>query len=139
MRNAMIIAAIIVGGAIGQVSLAPRAENHPIRVGIFIGVLLLLVGLIWLFSEGGQALVAGVFVFALGFGWIEGWDNRDNYIDPYCRYGAKSQAQLDGCLSHVNSDDIDKLHTNAARFARGSTDRCGADAGPYCAAEAKDR
>ena len=80
-----------------------------------------------------------VLLGGLAFGWIEGWDNRDNYIDPYCRYGAKSQADLDSCLSQVNSDDIDKLDTNAAKFGRGIIDECRDDAGRYCAAEAKSR
>jgi hypothetical protein len=140
MRSAVVIAAIVFGGATGATFVAPQAENHPIRVGIVLGVLLLMVGLVWLVSEGWLAVTVAVTLLAgLGFGWIEGWDSRDNYIDPYCRYGAKSQAQLDGCLSHVRSGDIDKLHTNAADFARGTIDECRDDAGPFCAAEAKSR
>src|SRR5215208_4729030 len=114
MRTAMVIGAVVFGGATGEVLVAPRAENHPIRVGIVLGVLLLMVGLVWLVSEGRHAVVALVVLGGLGFGWFEGWDNRDNYIDPYCRYGAKSQAELDSCLAHVSSDDIDELQTNAA-------------------------
>jgi hypothetical protein len=139
MRTAMVIGAVVFGGATGEVLVAPRAENHPIRVGIVLGVLLLVVGLVRLVSEGRHTVVALVFLGGLGFGWFVGWDNRDNYIDPYCRYGAKSQAELDSCLSHVNSDDIDELQTNAAQFARGTIDECRDDAGPYCAAEAKSR
>jgi hypothetical protein len=140
MRTAIVIGAVILGGATGDTFVAPRAENHPIWVGIVLGVLLLMIGLVWLGSEGSLAMIVSlVFLGGLAFGWIEGWDNRDNYVGPYCRYGATSKGELDSCLSHVNSDDIDKLHTNAAKFARGVIDECRADAGPYCAAEAKTR
>ena len=105
-----------------------------------LGLLLFIIGLVWLVAEKSLAVTVALLVLGgLGFGWIEGWDNRDSYIDPYCRYGAKSQAQLDSCLSQVNSEDIDKLDTNAAEFARETIDECRDDAGPFCAAEAKTR
>ena len=50
----------------------------------------------------------------------------------YCNYGAVSEAQRQGCIDHVTSDDIDQLDTNAARYARGMIDDCRADAGPFC-------
>ncbi len=62
---------------------------------------------------------------------------RNHYVRPYCLYGAKSQAQLDGCMSHVTNDDINNLDTQAARFGRGDTSNCLADAGPFCADASK--
>lgn len=53
-------------------------------------------------------------------------------IARYCEYGAVSEAQLDGCKDHVEGDQVDRLDTNAARYARGDLDRCLADAGPFC-------
>lgn len=38
-----------------------------------------------------------------------------------CKYGSRSQAQVNGCLSHVDSHDIERLNTDAAKFARGSS------------------
>lgn len=43
-----------------------------------------------------------------------------------------SQAQLGGCLDHVEWDDIRDSDSNAARFARGEIDDCLSDAGPFC-------
>ena len=139
VRTVLFIIPMAFSYAFGDVYVAPWAENHPILVGILYGVLALVIGLVWLVFKGGLiAALAIMFLIGVGFGWIKGWDSRDNYLQPYCRYGAKSQAQIDTCLSNVNSDDIDKLDTNAARFARGDVD-CRADAGPYCAAAAKER
>jgi hypothetical protein len=35
-------------------------------------------------------------------------------------------------MSHVTTDDINKLDTQAARFARGETSDCLENSGPYC-------
>ena len=51
----------------------------------------------------------------------------------YCRDGAVSSTQLEGCLNHVRVRDILERHTNAARFAEGRLHACLADAGPSCA------
>jgi hypothetical protein len=53
-------------------------------------------------------------------------------LRAYCLYGSRSQAQLDGCMSHVTTDDINRRDTQAARFARGDTSDCLEDAGPFC-------
>lgn len=53
-------------------------------------------------------------------------------IGRYCEYGAVSAAQLTGCIDHVTFEDVDRLDTNAARYARGEIDVCLADAGPFC-------
>jgi hypothetical protein len=52
-------------------------------------------------------------------------------VRAYCEYGAVSKAQLDGCITHVTPGEIDRLGTNAARYARGETG-CRQDAGPFC-------
>jgi hypothetical protein len=70
-------------------------------------------------------LIAAVMAVPAGCG---GGDE----VSDYCAYGAVSQAQLDGCVDHVGTDDIDRLDTNAARYARGELDKCLADAGPFC-------
>src|SRR5688572_4856290 len=42
-------------------------------------------------------------------------------VAHYCKYGSRYQAQVNGCLSHVDSHDIERLNTDAAKFARGSS------------------
>lgn len=54
-------------------------------------------------------------------------------LNLYCRYGAVSQAQLEGCLDHVTTKRVDHLKTNAARFAQGQLQACLSDSGPFCA------
>jgi hypothetical protein len=132
------ILAIILGYATGQTLVLPHAENHPVRTGAVLALLLIPAGLVWLVSDGaGMFAVSMIFIAGLGWGWIEGWDNQDNYIDPYCRYGAQSKKQLDSCKAHVNSEEIDKLDTPAAKFALGVIDECGRGSGPYCAEASK--
>jgi hypothetical protein len=53
-------------------------------------------------------------------------------VRRYCYYGARSRAQLDGCLSHVTIFDVDTSFTNAANYARGDLDTCRRDAGQFC-------
>jgi hypothetical protein len=77
------------------------------------------------------APVAIVLVAAV-WGVGAGASGRDNYLRAYCEYGSRSAAQLAGCMRHVNTDDINKRDTQAARFARGENSNCLADAGPYC-------
>ncbi len=86
-----------------------------------------------------RSWVAPVVILA-GFGvygFIDGKSARDHYVLPYCMYGARSQAQLDGCMSHVTSEEINDLETQAARFARGDTSDCLSDSGPFCEDAAK--
>ncbi len=45
-------------------------------------------------------------------------------VQTYCAYGARSQAQLDGCLEHVTLEYIATSNTRAARCARGSERAC---------------
>jgi hypothetical protein len=61
-----------------------------------------------------------------------GSESEDDVIGDYCAYGAVSHAQLDGCVDHVTTDQVDDLDTNAAEYARGELDRCLEDAGPFC-------
>jgi hypothetical protein len=82
------------------------------------------------------APVAILAAFAT-YGFVDASRARDNYVRPYCLYGAQSHAQLDGCMSHVTSDDINDLDTPAAQFGRGETSDCLEDSGPYCADASK--
>lgn len=62
---------------------------------------------------------------------LQGCASRST-VEAYCSYGAVSQEQLDGCVSHVTEEVVDGYDTNAARYARGEIDDCRADAGPFC-------
>jgi hypothetical protein len=53
-------------------------------------------------------------------------------LEDYCQYGADSEAQGAGCASHVERDYVERLDTNAARFARHQLHTCESDAGPFC-------
>jgi hypothetical protein len=53
-------------------------------------------------------------------------------VHDYCAYGAVSEAQLEGCESHVSEATVDGYDTNAARYARGELSDCLADSGPFC-------
>lgn len=83
-----------------------------------------------------RLIVPTLVLFGLSaFGAFSGYsDRRDGWLYYYCAYGSVSQAQMDGCLDHVNKGDVDRLDTNAARFSRWELGACLADAGPYCAA-----
>ena len=117
-----------------------HAQNHPWRVGIIGGIALLVTGIVLLFAGRGILMVAAVFVFG---GWliglISGLDDRDHELGDYCRYGARSQAEIDSCMKRINTDEIAELDTPAARFSRGETNRCGRGSGPHCAEAARSR
>jgi hypothetical protein len=53
-------------------------------------------------------------------------------VGDYCRYGAVSEAQLDGCLSHVTEDEVRSRQTHASQYAFGDLDECLSDAGRFC-------
>ena len=53
-------------------------------------------------------------------------------VARYCEYGSVSQAQLDGCESHVAESDFSDSNTDAARYARGELLDCLANSGPFC-------
>lgn len=130
----LILALALVDALIAE-AVRPLAANHPWRVLILLaGASVMGFGLS-LTMAGARSLMTGalVLVFAgCAWGLISGWDDRDNYLQPYCRYGAASTAELERCLARTRSDDIDRLDTPAARFARGETTECGRDAGPLC-------
>ena len=50
-------------------------------------------------------------------GAIDNFTGGDK-VRRYCYYGAKSRAQLNGCLSHVTILDVDTRFTNAAIRSR---------------------
>jgi hypothetical protein len=75
---------------------------------------------------------AAILAIAAILGLGAGLRGRDYYLRLYCDYGAQSAAQHAGCMSHVTTDDINELDTQAARFARGETSECLEDSGPYC-------
>jgi hypothetical protein len=70
-------------------------------------------------------LVLGVGLGALGCG-------ESDLVGDYCRYGAVSRAQLDGCVSHVSEDDVRSRQTHASQYAFGDLNQCLLDAGPFC-------
>lgn len=82
------------------------------------------------FVRHRTAMAAAVITVTACLG-ASGCDSGDE-VARYCEYGAVSQPQLDGCKDHVGNDQVDRLDTNAARYARGDLDRCLADAGPFC-------
>jgi hypothetical protein len=53
-------------------------------------------------------------------------------VQAYCRYGAVSRAQLQGCIEHVTPEAVLAHKTNAARYAEGDLRGCLGDAGPFC-------
>jgi hypothetical protein len=114
------------------------AENHPWRVGVPVALAALIGAALWfLAGRTTWVIVTATFILGSVYGLVAGLDARDHDLGDYCKYGAQSQAQLDGCMGHVTTDDIDRLHTPAARFARGETSECGRGSGPYCAEAAK--
>jgi hypothetical protein len=122
LAGAVLVAALVLSAYLSQLVQGP-SENHPWVVTIVLLCVAAVAGVVWLVLPGGgwQAAWATAAVFLLGgcgFGLVAGWDARDNYLTPYCEYGAKSQAQIDRCLSDVNTEDVDELDTPAARFAR---------------------
>ncbi len=78
-------------------------------------------------------------LFALGV--YNGYEGRDggSYIGDYCAYGSVSQAQRNRCIESVSEQDVDEARTEAGRFARGETEECGAESGPYCSKVASER
>lgn len=138
MRTKLIIAAAVIPAWVLQGYLRIVAENHPWRIAIVLAFAALLGAGVWLLTSGSHwPMVAGIFVLGVVYGLVAGLDARDHELGSYCKYGAQTKAQLDGCMSHVTTDDIAKLDTRAARFARGETSECGAGSGPYCAEAAK--
>jgi hypothetical protein len=74
-------------------------------------------------------LVAG----AIAYGLYVGHQSRlHGTVADYCAYGAVSRAQFEGCKDHVSTDDVERLNTDAARFARRELEGCLADSGPFC-------
>lgn len=115
-----------------------EAQNHPWRVGIAGGVAGLAAALVLFVLPSRLLIGAAAFLFgAWAFGLISGLDDRDHQLGYYCRYGAATQAELDACMKRINTEEIDKLDTPAARFSRGETSVCGPGSGPYCPAAAR--
>ncbi len=91
-------------------------------------------------STGHAAAVAGAlgFVLLASGGVVElAREEGVRLVDEYCAYGAVSDAQLEGCKSHVTADEVRELRTPAAVFAI-EEGACGGGAGPFCA-EAVER
>jgi hypothetical protein len=74
-------------------------------------------------------LIAAVVAAAGVLWWIALSGINDPSVTRYCAYGAVSEAQLDGCNSHVTADQINALDTNAARYAKATLSECLADSG----------
>lgn len=74
-------------------------------------------------SLHGTACVPFV-VAALALLAISCGGTSDEVVDAYCAYGAKSQAQWDGCTSHVSADEVRASTSRAAA--------CAVDGGKAC-------
>jgi hypothetical protein len=135
------VAAVValIAAALLEEWIALVAQNHPARVGILLGVGLLVAGGAWLLGAHTTLIVVGFLLAGGVIGWIQGLDARDHELGDYCRYGARNEAELDHCMAHVTTDEIDGLDTPAAEFAREATNECGRGSGPYCAEVAKER
>lgn len=59
-----------------------------------------------------------------------GGTNRKEWVDAYCYYGARSESQIDGCLSHVTVRQVERSSSAAAFCARDGGDAC-SGAGRY--------
>jgi hypothetical protein len=75
------------------------------------------------------ALVA-VVAIALSLGAC-GTSEDDLLVSDYCEYGARSEAQFEGCKDHVTAEQVRARNTPAARWAKHGG-YCGTDAGPMC-------
>lgn len=138
MRIVAIVVLVLVFGLVGT-WLNFTAQNHPWAVAIVGGVVLLAAALVrFLYPSGALTLLVAFVGAAWLFGLLSGLDAREKELAWYCKYGAKSQAQVDECMRSVDTGDIDDLDTPAARFARGERIVCGPGSGPFCAAAAKD-
>ena len=130
---------LLLGGALFEQWVDLAAQNHPWRVAI-VGTIVLVLGgaVLFLFPSGPLIAIGAVLAGAWAIGIVAALDARDHELGYYCKYDAKSQAELDECMSSVTTDDIEKLDTPAARFARGETLECRRGSGPYCADAAED-
>ena len=139
VRSWLVIGAALLAAGLAEEWIRLAAQNHPWRVGIVGGIVLLAAGLVALVVPGRTLVVAVALLFgSWGIGLISGLDDRDHELGYYCRYGARSSAELDACMERINTDEIEALDTPAARFARGETIVCGRGSGPYCSAAARD-
>lgn len=62
-------------------------------------------------------------------------DARDwgkNLVGNYCAWGAANNRQFEGCVNHVTLEQVERLNTPAAKFAKDSESRCGEARGVYC-------
>lgn len=86
-------------------------------------------------AAGSRALVilgcTGLLAAALS-GWFGWYAPRVEAVERYCRYGAVSQAQYDGCVDHVSYDQVQRRNSSAGRYGRGNLHGCLEDAGPLC-------
>ena len=122
---------IVVGVVIEDLVDGPAA-NHPWTWAILIGIVALVVlGGAWLVDARLVLTVALVPLGAATWGLFSGWDDRDNYLTPYCAYSAKTQDQVDSCLANTSVEEVDETNSRAGRYARGEV-QCGRDAGPLC-------
>jgi hypothetical protein len=131
--------ALIIGVGLFEAWVELAAQNHPARVFIAGAVVFGLVGaVLFLFPSGALIVVSVALAGGWAFALVAALDAREKELGWYCKYGAQSQAEIDDCLSSVNTDDIAELDTPAARFARGETFECGHGSGRYCRDAAED-
>lgn len=138
MKYAGFIALVILGEVFEE-WLALVVQNHPWQVGIAGGLVLLVAALVvFLYPSGALIVLLGAFGLSWFIGLIDGLDSREKELSYYCKYGAQSRSQLDDCMASVNTDDIRKLDTPAARFAYGEIRECGPGSGPFCPEAARE-
>ena len=76
------------------------------------------------------ALAALAVFVALGTYFVAHAPGRDLWVETYCAYGARSEAQFEGCVDHVTIENIAQSSSDAAICARDAPDECDG-AGPY--------
>jgi hypothetical protein len=115
-------------------------SNHPLLAVVVLAAAVLALGvaaarLSRLKGHGHLIALLAVSAAFLGVSALSVWDARDaarRLVTDYCSYGATSNAQLDGCLSHISAGYVLRHHTRAARFATNFDADCGQRSGPFC-------
>lgn len=69
---------------------------------------------------------------SVAYGWLGWYSPRVEAVERYCRYGAVSQAQYEGCVDNVSYSDVQRRKTAAGRYGRGNLRGCHEDSGPLC-------
>lgn len=117
---ARLLFAVPVGLAIAIFLIAPLGEQHMVVAALLVAEIVALLGMAAWTAPDRRSWFPGCagIVLILGVALYVGWSNG-NMVDRYCRYGAVSQAQYQGCLDHVDADIVRRRDSPAARYAKG--------------------